>query len=67
MTTVTLRPNETSDSLFRRFKKKVIKAGTLGEIRRKRWFVPKSEERREARKKAARRMRRRQSERDDER
>ena len=67
MTTVTLRPNETSDSLFRRFKKKVIKAGTLGETKRKRWFVPKSEERREARKKAARRMRRRQYERDNDR
>jgi len=60
LTTVNLRPNETSDSLFRRFKRKVIKAGTLGEIRKKRWFVPKSEERREARKKAARRMRRKQ-------
>lgn len=67
MTSVHLRPNETSDSLFRRFKKKVIKAGTLGDVRRKRWFVPKSEERREARKKAARRMRRRQYERNDER
>jgi small subunit ribosomal protein S21 len=67
LTTVNLRPNETSDSLFRRFKRKVIKAGTLGEIRKKRWFVPKSEERREARKKAARRMRRRQSSREDER
>jgi small subunit ribosomal protein S21 len=65
LTQVTLRPNETSDSLFRRFKKKVIKAGTLGDIRRKRWFVPKSEERREARKKAARRMRRRSSEQED--
>ena len=59
MTTVNLRPNESPESLFRRFKKKVVKAGILGDVRRKRWFVPKSEERREARKKAARRMRRR--------
>ncbi|HUF38602.1 MAG TPA: 30S ribosomal protein S21 [Anaerolineales bacterium] len=67
MTTVTLRPNETSDSLFRRFKRKVIKAGTLGETKRKRWFVPKGEARREARKKATRRMKRRQIVRDNER
>ena len=62
MTTVNLRPNETSESLFRRFKKKVVKAGTLGDVRKKRWFVPRSEERREAKKKAARRLRRRQRE-----
>lgn len=60
MTTVKIRPNESSDALFRRFKKKVIKAGTLGDVRKKRWFVSRSEERREAKKKAARRMRRRQ-------
>ena len=59
MTTVTKRPNESQQQLFRRFKKKVMKAGTLGEVRRKRWFVPKGEARREARKKAARRLRRR--------
>lgn len=62
MTTVNLRPNETSESLFRRFRKKIVKAGTLGDVRRKRWFVPKSEERREEKKKAARRLRRRQRE-----
>ena len=60
MTTVKVRPNESQEQLFRRFRKKVVKAGTLGDVRRKRWFVPKSEERREMKKKAARRMRRRQ-------
>lgn len=59
MTTVTKRPSESQEKMFRRFRKKVMKAGTLREVRRKRWFVPKGEARREARKKAARRMRRR--------
>lgn len=59
MTTVTLRPNESQEQLFRRFRKKVAKSGTLSVVRRKRWFVPKSELRRIQKKKAIRRMRRR--------
>lgn len=53
--------NETDESLLRRFRKTVAKAGTMSLIRRKRWHVPKSELRRIQRKKAVRRMRRRQA------
>jgi small subunit ribosomal protein S21 len=58
--TVVLRPNESQDSLLRRFRKKVVKSGVLSTIRRKRWFVSKSENRRAERKKSMRRMKRRQ-------
>ncbi|MBN1285479.1 MAG: 30S ribosomal protein S21 [Anaerolineae bacterium] len=57
---VELRSNESQDQLLKRFRKEVTKAGVLTTIRRKRWFVSKSEARRLAKKKAIRRMRRRQ-------
>ncbi|MGD2026626.1 MAG: 30S ribosomal protein S21 [Anaerolineales bacterium] len=57
---VTLRSNESQQQLFRRFRKAVASAGVLSDVRRKRWFVSKSEERRIAKKKAIRRARRRQ-------
>jgi small subunit ribosomal protein S21 len=60
MTTVTLRPNESQDQLLKRFRKKVSKSGILSTVRRKRWFVSKSELRRIQRKKAIRRLKRRQ-------
>ena len=60
MTTVTLRPNESQDQLLKRFRKKVAKSGILSTVRRKRWFVSKSELRRIDRKKAVRRIKRRQ-------
>lgn len=59
MTTVTLRPNESQDQLLKRFRKKVAKSGILSTVRRKRWFVSKSELRRIQKKKAIRRGRRR--------
>ncbi|MBN2044586.1 MAG: 30S ribosomal protein S21 [Anaerolineales bacterium] len=62
MAKVTIRPNESQQQLFRRFRKAVSSAGTLSDVRRKRWFVSKSEERRIAKKKAIRRARRRQFE-----
>jgi small subunit ribosomal protein S21 len=58
--TVKIRPNESQDQLLKRFSKKVTKSGLLGTVRRKRWFVSKSELRRIQRKKAIRRLRRRQ-------
>jgi len=58
--TVVLRPNESQDSLLKRFRKKVAKSGILSTVRRKRWFVSKSELRRIQRKKAIRRLKRRQ-------
>lgn len=57
---VELRANESQDQLLKRFRKEVTKAGVLTTVRRKRWFVSKSEARRLAKKKAIRRMRRRQ-------
>jgi small subunit ribosomal protein S21 len=60
MPTVTKMPNESDESLLRRFRKKVAKAGVMSTVRRKRWHVSKSELRRIQKKKAIRRMRRRQ-------
>lgn len=60
MTSVTLRPNESQDQLLKRFRKKVAKSGLLSVVRRKRWFVSKSELRRIQKKKAIRRIKRRQ-------
>jgi small subunit ribosomal protein S21 len=60
MATVNLRNNESQDSLLKRFRKKVVKSGVLSTVRRKRWFVSKSEQRRMEQKKAIRRYKRRQ-------
>ena len=60
MTRVSLRQNESQDMLLKRFRKKVVKSGVLSTIRRKRWFVSKSEQRRADQKKSARRIKRRQ-------
>ncbi|MBN1535915.1 MAG: 30S ribosomal protein S21 [Anaerolineales bacterium] len=60
MTTVMLRSNESQDQLLKRFRKKVAKSGVLSTVRRKRWFVSKSELRRIQKKKAVRRFKRRQ-------
>ncbi len=60
MTTVVLRPNESQDMLLKRFRKKVVKSGVLSTIRRKRWFISKSEQRRVEKKKSIRRIKRRQ-------
>ena len=64
MAHVTLRQSESQDLLLKRFRKKVVKSGVLSTIRRKRWFVSKSESRRVEKKKATRRMKRRQEGRD---
>ena len=61
MTRVVLRPNESQDQLMRRFRKKVAKSGVLSTVRRKRWFISKSELRRIEKKKSMRRHRRRNS------
>ena len=59
MATVVIRPNESQDQLLKRFRKKVAKSGILSTVRRKRWFVSKSELRRIQKKKAIRRLKRR--------
>lgn len=60
LATVVLRPNESQDQLLKRFRKKVVKSGVLSTVRRKRWFISKSELRRIEKKKAIRRIKRRQ-------
>ena len=62
MAKVELRPNESPESLIRRFKKKVGDSGILQDVRRKRWYMSPSEVRRLDKKKAIRRARRRQRE-----
>jgi len=62
MPRVTKLPNESDESLLRRFRKQVTKAGTMTVVRNKRWHVSKSELRRIKKKKAVRRNRRRQGE-----
>ena len=61
MPRVVKMPNESDESLLRRFRKQVTKAGTMTIVRNKRWHVSKSELRRIEQKKALRRMRRRQA------
>lgn len=58
MAKVVLRPNETQESLLRRFRKIVIRDRVLSEVRKRRWFMSPSEQRRLAKKKAIRRMKR---------
>ena len=60
MAKVELRPGESPEQLLRRFKKEVMKSKVLSDIRRKRWFISKSELKRIERKKAVRRARKTQ-------
>ena len=60
MTKVTARRGESTESLLKRFRKKVIRDRVLTEAKRKRFFVSKSEQRRIALRKAIRRERKRQ-------
>ena len=63
MTKVVLRTNESQQKLLGRFRKKVAKSGKMSAVRKKRWFVSKSEQRRIAKKKAIRKLKRRRTER----
>ena len=56
MPTVKRRSGESPEQLIRRFKKEVMKSKVLSDVRRKRWFISKSELRRIEKKKAIRRM-----------
>lgn len=56
---ITAHQNESTDQLVRRFRKTVTRSGILSEVRRRRWFIGPSEERRMEKKKAIRRARRR--------
>jgi small subunit ribosomal protein S21 len=59
-TAVELRDGESFESMFRRFRKRVTKARTLSELKKRRFYVSKSEERRRAKRKAIARARRQQ-------
>jgi len=56
---VKLRDGESQDKLLRRFRKAVIRGKVLSEVRKRRWFVSKSEQKRMEKKKAIRRSRKR--------
>jgi small subunit ribosomal protein S21 len=56
---VVLREGESQDKLLRRFRKKIIRSGLMSEVRKRRWFVSKNEQRRMDDKKAIRRMKKR--------
>ena len=60
MTKVTLHDGESFDSLLKRFRKKVSRARILSEVRKRRFYVSKSEQRHRALRKAINRERRRQ-------
>jgi len=59
VTRVELKPGESQQNLLKRFRKKVARNRILSTVRRKRFFVPKSEQRRIAHRKAVRRERKR--------
>lgn len=60
MTHVDLRQGESQESLLKRFRKQIANDGVLSTVRRKRWYVSKSELRRIQKKKSIRRARRKQ-------
>jgi len=58
--TVKLRPGESQESLLKRFRQQVIRGRVLSDVRKRRWFVSKSEQRRIAKRKGIRRAKKRQ-------
>ena len=55
---VELRPGESQEMLLKRFRQEVTREKILSEIRKRRWYVSKSEKRRIDKAKAIRRARR---------
>jgi small subunit ribosomal protein S21 len=60
VTQVVLQDGESFDSLLKRFRKKVTRSRILSEVKKKRYYVSKSEKRHRARLKAINRERKRQ-------
>ena len=54
------KSNETDEQLLRRFRKKIAHSRMMSEVRRRRWYVSKSEVERIQKKKAKRRAQKRQ-------
>jgi len=61
--TVKLRPGESQENLLKRFRNAVTKGRVLSDVRKRRWFVSKSEQRRIAKRKGIRRAKKRQRQR----
>jgi small subunit ribosomal protein S21 len=61
---VELRPGESQEQLLKRFRQEVTKEKILSEIRKRRWYVSKSEKRRIAKAKAIRKARRKMRQRE---
>ena len=59
MAKVVLREGESQQKLLQRFRKKVTRSGLMSEVRKRRWFVSKNEQRRMDDKKAIRRLKKR--------
>ena len=59
MAKVILRDGESQQKLLQRFRKKVTRSGLMSEVRKRRWFVSKNEQRRMDDKKAIRRLKKR--------
>jgi len=62
---VIIREGESFDSLLRRFRTAVTRSRVLSDVKKKRYFVSKGEQRRRAQRKAARRERKRQYKQDN--
>jgi small subunit ribosomal protein S21 len=60
LTKVVLRDGESPQKLLQRFRKKVTRSGLMSEVRKRRWFVSRSEQRRMDEKKAIRRLKKRE-------
>ncbi len=56
---VVLRPGESQENLLKRFRKEVAEEGILSIVRKKRWYISKSEMKRIKLRKAIRKARRR--------
>jgi small subunit ribosomal protein S21 len=61
LVTVELRQGESPEHLLKRFRKEVSKSGIMKAVRKKRWFMSKSEQRRKARAKAIRKAQRKEA------
>jgi small subunit ribosomal protein S21 len=58
---VVLREGESQQQLLQRFRKKTLRSGLMSEVRKRRWFISRSEQRRIDDKKAIRRIKKRES------
>ena len=56
---VVLRDGESQQKLLSRFRKKVTRSGVMSEVRKRRWFVSKNEQRRMDKKKSIRKQKQR--------